>query len=184
MLISDGLWRRRFGGDPGVLGRTIRVGDRLWPIVGVMPAGVWTAPWMQNVDLWTPIDLRRNELTPHTRWLTAYARLRPTVTLEQAQAEMDGVCAAHGRTAIRRLQRLDTESRTARGNLCPRRRHGSLHAAGGGRIRSVDRLRQRGESIVGTRGKTAARDRRPLVAWRGTPPPVPTIADREPAARV
>ena len=89
VIISDGLWRRRFGGDPGVLGRTIRVADRLWPIVGVMPSGVWTAPWMQNVDMWTPIDLRRNELTPHTRWLTAYARLRPTVTLEQAQAEMD-----------------------------------------------------------------------------------------------
>ena len=45
---------------------------------------------MQNVDMWTPIDLRVNELTPQTRWLTAYARLRPTVTLEQAQAEMDG----------------------------------------------------------------------------------------------
>ena len=90
VIISDGLWRRRFGSDPGVLGRTIRVADRLWPIVGVMPAGTWTVPWMQNVDLWTPIDLRFNELTPQTRWLTAYARLRPTVTLDQAQAEMDG----------------------------------------------------------------------------------------------
>jgi putative ABC transport system permease protein len=90
VIISDGLWRRRFGGDPDVLGRTILVGDRLHPIVGVMPAGAWTAPWLQNVDLWTPIDLRRNELTPQTRWLTAYARLKQTVTLEQAQAEMDG----------------------------------------------------------------------------------------------
>ena len=90
VIISDGLWQRRFGGDPGVLGRTIRVGDRLRPIVGVMPAGAWTAPWMQDIDGWTPIDLRRNELTPNTRWLTTYARLKQTVTLEQAQAEMDG----------------------------------------------------------------------------------------------
>ena len=90
VIISDGLWRRRFGGDPGVLGKTIRVADRPWPIVGVMPAATWTAPWLQNVDLWTPIDLRRNELTPQTRWLTTYARLGRTVTLEQAQAEMDG----------------------------------------------------------------------------------------------
>jgi putative ABC transport system permease protein len=90
VIISDGLWQRRFAGDAGVLGQTIRVSDTRRPIVGVMPAGVWTAPWMQNVDMWTPIDLRVNELTPQTRWLTAYARLRPTVTLEQAQAEMDG----------------------------------------------------------------------------------------------
>ena len=90
VIISNGLWQRRFAADPGVLGQTIRVADRSWPIVGVMPAGTWTAPGLQNVDMWTPIDLRRNELTPQTRWLTTYARLRQTVTLEQAQAEMDG----------------------------------------------------------------------------------------------
>ena len=91
LIISEGLWQRRFAADPGVLGRTIRVGDDPGPVVGVMPAGAWTAPWMQNVDIWRPIDLRRNELSPQTRWLTTYARLRPTTTLEQAQAEMDGV---------------------------------------------------------------------------------------------
>jgi predicted permease len=90
VIISDGLWQRRFAGDAGVLGQTIRVADRPRPIVGVMPAGAWTAPWLQNVDMWTPIDPRLNELTPQTRWLTTYARLRQTVTLEQAQAEMDG----------------------------------------------------------------------------------------------
>ena len=90
VLISDGLWQRRFGGELRVLERTIRVGDTAQPIVGVMPAGTWTAPWLQNVDMWTPIDLRLNELTPQTRWLTTYARLRQTVTLEQARAEMEG----------------------------------------------------------------------------------------------
>ena len=88
LIISDGLWQRRFGRDPGVVGRTIRLGDAAQPIVGVMPAGAWTT--MQDVDMWTPIDLRVNELSPQTRWLNTYARLRPTVTLEQAQAEMDG----------------------------------------------------------------------------------------------
>ncbi|MCW5983545.1 MAG: ABC transporter permease [Bryobacteraceae bacterium] len=89
LIISYGLWQRRFGGDPGVIGRSVRVADELWPIVGVMPAGVWTAPWMRNIDLWTPIDMRLNELTPQTRWITTYARLKQTVTLKQAQAEMD-----------------------------------------------------------------------------------------------
>lgn len=90
VIISDGLWQRRFGGDSRILERTVRVGDTRWPIVGVLPAGVWTAPWLPNIDIWVPIDLRRNELTPQTRWLTAHGRLRQTVTIEQAQAEMDG----------------------------------------------------------------------------------------------
>ena len=91
VIISDGLWQRRFGRDPGVLGQTIHLGDARRPIVGVLPAGAWTAPWLQNVDVWTPIDLRLNELTPQTRWLSAYGRLRPTVTIGQAQAEMEGL---------------------------------------------------------------------------------------------
>jgi putative ABC transport system permease protein len=90
LIISDGLWQRRFGGAHDVLGRTLRYGGRPGTIVGVMPAGAWTAPWMQNIDMWIPIDLRVNELSPQTRWLTAYARLKQGVTLEQAQAEMDG----------------------------------------------------------------------------------------------
>src|SRR5213594_3964895 len=65
-------------------------GGRPGTIVGVMPPGAWTAPWMQNIDMWIPIDLRVNELSRQTRWLTAYARLKQGVTLEQAQAEMDG----------------------------------------------------------------------------------------------
>ena len=91
VIISDGLWQRRFGRDPGVLEQTLHLGDTRRPIVGVLPAGAWTAPWMQNVDVWTPIDLRLNELTPQTRWLSAYGRLRQTVTLEQAQTEMAGL---------------------------------------------------------------------------------------------
>ena len=90
VIISDGLWQRRFAADPSVLGQTVRVADRSWPIVGVMPPGTWTTPWLQSVDMWTPVDLRLNELTPQTRWLTTYARLRQAVTLEQAQAELDG----------------------------------------------------------------------------------------------
>ena len=90
LIISDGLWQRRFGGAPDVLGRTLRYGGRPGTIVGVMPPGAWTAPWMQNIDMWIPIDLRVNELSPQTRWLTVYARLKQGVTLEQARAEMDG----------------------------------------------------------------------------------------------
>ena len=52
LIISDGLWQRRFGGAPDVLGRTLRYGGRPGTIVGVSPPGAWTAPWMQNIDMW------------------------------------------------------------------------------------------------------------------------------------
>jgi putative ABC transport system permease protein len=88
-IISHGLWQRRFGGAPDVVGRALRRQGQPSTIIGVMPRGFWVAPWTQEADLWVPIDLGNNELSPDTRWPEAYARLGPGVTLEQAQAEMD-----------------------------------------------------------------------------------------------
>jgi putative ABC transport system permease protein len=89
VIISHGLWQRRFGGVPGVIGRPLRQQGQSSTIVGVMPRGFWIAPWTQDAELWVPIDLANNELSPDTRWPRAYARLAPGVTLEKAQAEMD-----------------------------------------------------------------------------------------------
>jgi predicted permease len=88
-IISEGLWQRLFAGAPDIVQRTLRVGDLQWPIVGVLPGGSWTTPWLPDIDVWVPIDLRVNELTPQTRWLTAHGRLKASATIEQAQAEMD-----------------------------------------------------------------------------------------------
>jgi putative ABC transport system permease protein len=89
VIISYGLWQRRFGGAPDVIGRPLRQQGQSSTVIGVMPRGFWIAPWTQEADLWISIDLRDNELSPDTRWLNAYARLAPGVTLERAQAEMD-----------------------------------------------------------------------------------------------
>jgi putative ABC transport system permease protein len=87
VLISDRFWRRRFGADPHVLGRTLRVGTRSIPIVGVM-APSFTVP-DRDVDLWSPSPPdgpfpRPRELT----WFTACGRIKPGVTLEQARADL------------------------------------------------------------------------------------------------
>ena len=54
VLISDRYWRRRFGGDPNVLGRTVRIGSASFPIVGVMPASFLFPD--RDVDLWFPVQ--------------------------------------------------------------------------------------------------------------------------------
>jgi putative ABC transport system permease protein len=93
VVLSDGLWKRRFGGDPGVIGRTISLDGRGYTVVGVMP------PWFRGVedaaDLWIPLmmTLRPQDLADRgTRGPTVLARLKPGVAMAQAQSEMDAIC--------------------------------------------------------------------------------------------
>jgi putative ABC transport system permease protein len=86
-IISDRLWRRRFGANPAVLGQTLRVGTISFPIVGVMrPSFRFPSP---EDDVWipTPLDApfeQNRELT----WFTAVGRMKSGVTLEQARSNL------------------------------------------------------------------------------------------------
>jgi predicted permease len=93
-VIGDGLWRRRFGGDPALVGRTIVLGGKSVTVVGVMPPGFQFAPfWFTQAELWLPLvlgDPSHNRLADRDgRSLRVFARLRPGVSRDQAQAEMD-----------------------------------------------------------------------------------------------
>jgi putative ABC transport system permease protein len=93
-IISHGLWQRRYGGDPDIIGRTVQMNGNGIPIVGVMPEGfqLLLGPGTSlspNVDLWLPMVVDRDD-----RGFWAYraiARLAPGATLGQAQAEVDAV---------------------------------------------------------------------------------------------
>jgi putative ABC transport system permease protein len=91
-VISDDLWHSRFGGDPAVLGKSIRLDNATFTIVGVMPPGFKGLSF--ETDIWTGLapfvsqELMRDR---GNRWLGALARLRPGVTREAAQADLDGV---------------------------------------------------------------------------------------------
>ena len=87
VLISDRLWRRKFGADPSVVGKVLRFNRSAVPIVGVMPASFLFPE--RDVDLWSPNPpdapfAQGRELT----WFTGVGRLKPGVTLEQARANM------------------------------------------------------------------------------------------------
>jgi hypothetical protein len=91
-VISEGLWRRRFGSDAGIIGRNIMLGGDSTTIVGVMPSTFKYPVTADNLEFWVPID----PTSPVNRerranYLSVVARLKPTVTLEQAQSDMASV---------------------------------------------------------------------------------------------
>ena len=90
-VISDGLWRRRFGADPEIVGRTILLDGQSWQVVAVMPPR-FAIP-NTEVELWTPWDLTRLQNARDQRFLQVIARLKPGVTLQQAQADLDSLAA-------------------------------------------------------------------------------------------
>src|SRR5277367_3491239 len=93
VVISNTLWKKRFNGEPSVLGKTFRIEGVVSTVVGVMPAGFESfEQWYQakSVDVWQPPDPERSMYVKRTdRWSLPVARLKPGVTLAQAQAEMD-----------------------------------------------------------------------------------------------
>jgi predicted permease len=87
VLISDRFWRRRFNADPGVIGKTLRLGSWSVPIVGVLPPAIQLQ--QRGIDVWSPVPVdgpyaRARELT----WYYGMGRLKPGVTVEQAQANL------------------------------------------------------------------------------------------------
>ena len=92
-VLSYPLWRRRFGGDPGIVGQQISLNGDSFTVSGVMPERFRFAPfWATDVELWMPLvfDKRLSDRTG--RSLRIFARLRPGVSLAQAQAENDVIC--------------------------------------------------------------------------------------------
>ena len=88
VILSYGLWQRRFGGNPNVIGQSITMGNRPFTIIGVMPAGF---RFPEVADIWKPLALDATKWTRNDHGLAAIARLKPGVTLKQAQDDMNGV---------------------------------------------------------------------------------------------
>jgi predicted permease len=83
-VISDGLWRSKFGGDPGIINRTIDLGGEPFVVIGVLGPTFSSDP---KSDIWLPLKPDPNSID-QGHYLRATARLKPGITLAQAQAAM------------------------------------------------------------------------------------------------
>ncbi|HYN10535.1 MAG TPA: ABC transporter permease [Vicinamibacterales bacterium] len=98
-VLSDGLWRRRFGGTPDIIGKAIPLEGGSYEVVGVMPSDFeYPIGPVRPTDLWVPYvvpqDERIRNQGSRSIYLSSIARLRPGVSLEQAQADMDRIASA------------------------------------------------------------------------------------------
>ncbi len=91
VLLSWGLWQSELGGDPGIVGKQIRLEEEPWTVVGVMPEA-FAFP-SREVKMWIPMDLARDTRRAG-RYLGAVGRLGPGASLDAAQRETDTVAAA------------------------------------------------------------------------------------------
>ncbi|MGH9740726.1 MAG: ABC transporter permease, partial [Candidatus Acidiferrum sp.] len=103
VLLSYGLWHRRFGADRDIVGKPIRLDGESYLVVGVMPPEVTLFASQGSLtgkpaQLWWPYAWPDQAQVPHGRWITAIGRLKPGVSLAQSQAEMDGLVAAITKT--------------------------------------------------------------------------------------
>ncbi|MFZ3215115.1 MAG: ABC transporter permease [Candidatus Acidiferrales bacterium] len=93
VILSYGLWQRRYGGDPGVLGSSITLDDNPYTIIGVLPRNFSLFGTSRQFDLWVPFAFNRAQLNREDHELIVFGRLRPGVATAQAQAEMEAILA-------------------------------------------------------------------------------------------
>jgi predicted permease len=94
VVLSYALWQRRFGGDPGVLGRQMSLDGHSYTVVGVMPAEFKFAPfWATRAELWAPLALGARATSRGGNSLRIFGRLAPGVGLESARAELATITA-------------------------------------------------------------------------------------------
>jgi predicted permease len=96
-MLSDRLWRRRYGADPTIVGRTIQMDGIAFQVVGILPPGFRLALpaeafLITDAELWTPLQFDYGHAPPRNfTFFTVFGRFRPDVTFAQAQAEMNSI---------------------------------------------------------------------------------------------
>lgn len=94
VILSYGLWQRRFAGARDILDRSIALDGRSYRVVGVMPESFRFAPfWATRAELWAPLALGPKVASRTGQSLRVFARLRPGITLAQARADLAAVTA-------------------------------------------------------------------------------------------
>lgn len=99
IVLSDRFWSRRFGSDPNIVGRKIQLDGKTVEIIGVMPPGFEHPILWGPIDIWQPLALTPERKSNRTNnYLSSFGRLKPGVTIEQADQSMVALAANLGKT--------------------------------------------------------------------------------------
>jgi putative ABC transport system permease protein len=88
VVLTNSLWRERFGSDPHVIGREIHMNGEIYTIIGVRPAGQADR---LDTRLFAPLVFKPDQINHDFHWLLVIARMKPGITIAQANADMDAV---------------------------------------------------------------------------------------------
>src|SRR3712207_917158 len=94
VVISHGLWQRRFGANPNAVGQTLTLSGNPHTVIGVAPAA-FKSPvgGPKPAEFWIPIAFNFDESRRRSDYLNVFARLKPDATIEQARAELEGIAS-------------------------------------------------------------------------------------------
>jgi len=101
VVLSHALWEHKYSGDPNILGKTVKLDEKPYTVIGVMPASFRFpfdgAPLSEMADLWVPIAFEPDRLSPENRnrefGVGLIGRLKPGVTREQAQKDVENIAS-------------------------------------------------------------------------------------------
>jgi putative ABC transport system permease protein len=89
-ILSYGLWQRQYGGAANIVGNKISLGGKSTMVIGVMPRGF---DFPERTEIWLPLGINMSAERRDNRYLEAVGRLKPSVTIEQASAQLNAVSA-------------------------------------------------------------------------------------------
>jgi len=91
VILSYGLWKRRYGADPTLVGKAIRVDGEDFSVVGVMPPDFRWQFWSSSRQLWVPVGYTLTDKGRNDNSFVSIARLKPRVTVAQARSDMEAI---------------------------------------------------------------------------------------------
>jgi putative ABC transport system permease protein len=114
VILTNRVWRDRFGGDPAIVGRQVRLDNEPYTVVGVLGAGPGDR---QQNSLWLPLAFTPEQLESDNRRLNVMGRLRPGVTIQEADANLAAVAAAVEQGSARQRDDWSTSVEPFRNNF-------------------------------------------------------------------
>ena len=179
LLLSEGTWKRRFGGDPGIAGKKVLLDEEPFTVIGVLPRQFQFPT--RGIEIWAPMRLDEDNSNDRTNnFFHVVGKLKRGVSLTAARAEMRVIAAQLERAYPRENKHTGAVVVGLRDQISRPVPPPAGGASRGGARRSADRVHEPREPVAGAGALEAPRARRADRHGRRPGAPRPSAPDREP----